>query len=145
MIGPNAYQLNLPASMKIHPVFNTVKLRPFIPDPIPGRNVHPRPAPLVGGQEPECEIELIKDSKLVRGRLHFLIKWQGYPNEENTWEPADSLHNAEDIIRDFYARHPSAPRRINLLHFSSLPFIPYENLTSPKIPADFPTWTEVRL
>ena len=126
-------------------MFNTVKLRPYVPDPIPGRNVHPRPPPVVDGNEPEWEIEFIKDSKWIRGRLHFLIKWQGYPQEESTWEPADNLTNANHSIRDFYARHPSAPRRINMMQFSSLSFKTYENLTVPKLPVGFPTWTEGRL
>ena len=145
VIGPNAYKLDLPASMKIHPVFNTVKLRPFIPDPIPGRNPNPRPPPLIESNEPEWEIEMIKDSKLVRGRLHFLIKWRGYPHEESTWEPADNLNNADHLVRDFYARHPSAPRRINAVQFSALQFHTYENLTTPRLPFNFPTWTEGRL
>ena len=89
-------------------------------------------------------MELIKDSKLIRGKLHFLIKWKGYPHEESTWESADDLHNAEHLVREFYARHPSAPRRINSLHFSSLPFVTYENLTTPSIPSWFPNWTQKR-
>ena len=43
IIGPNAYKLDLPASMKIHSVFNTVKLRPYLADTIPGREPPPRP------------------------------------------------------------------------------------------------------
>ena len=74
IIGPNAYKLDLPASMKIHPVFNTVKLRPYLADTIPGREPPPRPPSVIEGNEPEWEMELIKDSKLIRGKLHFLIK-----------------------------------------------------------------------
>ena len=143
IVGPHAYKLDLPATMRIHPVFNTVKLRPYVPDPIIGRPVDPRPPPVITeGEEPEWEIEYIKDSKLVRGRLHFLIKWQGYPHEDSTWEPADNLNNADHLIEEFYRRHPSAPRRINTMLFSALSFQPYENFTVPRLPARFPTWTE---
>ena len=89
-------------------------------------------------------MELIKDSKLIRGKLHFLIKWKGYPHEESTWKSADDLHNTEYLVREFYARHPSTPRRINSLHFSSLPFVTYENLITPSIPSWFPNWTQKR-
>ena len=60
--------------MKIHPVFNTVKLRPYLADTISDRKPPPRPPPVIEGNEPEWEMELIKDSKLIRGKLHFLIK-----------------------------------------------------------------------
>ena len=53
IIGPNAYKLDLPPSMKIHPIFNTVKLRPYLPDAIPGRESPPRPPPMIDGNKPE--------------------------------------------------------------------------------------------
>ena len=144
IIGPNAYKLDLSASMKIYPVFNTVKLRLYLADTIPGREPPPRPPPVIEGNEPEWEMELIKDSKLIREKLYFLIKWKGYPHEESTWESADDLYNAEYLVREFYARHPSAPRRINSLYFSSLPFVTYKNLTTPSIPSGFPNWIQKR-
>ena len=34
--GPRAYQLDLPAEMKMYLVFNTMLLRPVADDPLPG-------------------------------------------------------------------------------------------------------------
>jgi hypothetical protein len=129
VIGPNAYKLQLPPSMKIHPVFNTVKLRPFLKDGISGREAPPPPPPIIIGENPEWEIDYIKDSKLVRGKLHFLVKWKGYPHEESTWQPEKDLENAQETIQDFYSRHPAAPRKISAINFSGLSFKPYENFT----------------
>jgi hypothetical protein len=141
-VGPNAYQLNLPSTMKVHPVFNTVRLRPYHKDTIPGRVAPPRPAPVVEGDQPEWEVEYIKDSRLRRGKLQYLIKWKGYPQEESTWEPVDNLQNAEDLVKDFHKRHPSAPKKISALTFSTLPFKPYENLTNPSPSKKLYNWTE---
>jgi hypothetical protein len=128
--------------MKVHPVFNTVRLRPYHKDTIPGRVAPPRPAPVVEGDQPEWEVEYIKDSRLRRGKLQYLIKWKGYPQEESTWEPVDNLQNAEDLVKDFHKRHPSAPKKISALTFSTLPFKPYENLTNPSPSKKLYNWTE---
>ena len=96
--------------MKIHPVFNTVKLRPYIEDPIQGRPQPTRPPPTVEGPDPEWNVEYVKNSKVVRKKLYFLVKWEGYPQEESSWEPASNLQHAEEAIEDFYRKHPKAPR-----------------------------------
>jgi hypothetical protein len=129
IVGPNAYKLRLPTRMKIHPVFNTVKLRPYKGDPIPDRVTHARPGPVIKGNNPEWEVEYIEDSKLKYGKLHYLVKWKGFPKEESTWESADHLKSVPRIVKEFHAKHPFAPRRISALTFSRLPFQPYENFT----------------
>ena len=115
--------------MKIHPVFNTVNLRPYTPDPISGRKPPPRPAPVVDSKDPEWEVETIKDSRIYRGKLQYLVKWKGYPHEESTWEPADNVKNSARLVKEFHAKHPSAPQRISATTFSRLPFKSYENFT----------------
>ena len=150
VVSPNAYQLELPSTMKLHPVFHTVKLRPYFPDSIPGRTLnHQRPPPVVDGDSPEWEVEYIKDSRLVsRGQgLQYKVKWKGFPQEESTWEPAANLKNCKKAVEEFHRKHPSAPRKISVLEFSSLPFKPYENLT--ELPAavleSIPDWTQGKL
>jgi len=49
----------------------------------------------------EYEVERILKSKLRQGRKYYLIKWKGYPNEENTWEPEESFTNADEILKAF--------------------------------------------
>ena len=88
-----------------------------------------RPPPAVEGDNPEWEVEYIKDSRLSRGKLQYLVKWKGYPQEESTWEPADNLKNSRKVVNDFHGKHPSAPKRISALTFARLSFKPYENLT----------------
>ena len=143
VVGPNSYQLKLPPSMKIHPVFNTVKLRPYQKDPISERKEPSRPPPVVEGENPQWEVEYIKDSKLLRGKLHYLVKWKDYPQEESTWEPAEHLKKAPRLVKEFHEKHPFAPRRISALTFSRLPFQPYENFT--EVTGSSPISSEVHI
>ena len=131
VIGPNAYQLKLPPSMKIHPVFNTVKLIPYHKDTIPGRKPPSRPPPLIQGENPEWEAEIIKDSRLHRGKLQYLVKWKDFPQEESTWEPVEHLKKSPRLVKEFHIKHPSAPRKISALTFSRFSFRPYSNFTEP--------------
>jgi len=142
VVSPNAYQLAIPSSMKIHPVFNTVRLRPYHEDPILGRPSPKRPPPVIAGKEPEWEVEYIKDSRIRSGKLQYLVKWKDYPQEESTWEPEAHLRRSKKTIQDFHSRHPSAPRRISALTFSRLPFTAYENLTLPGSSAKLFNWTD---
>jgi hypothetical protein len=124
-VGTNAYRLTLPPSMKrLHPVFNVVKLTPAPADPIPGRRVRPSPPPeLVDGEE-EYAVEQILDSRMHRRRLQYLVKWEGYGTEGNTWENADQVGNAPEKVAEFHRNNPSAPRRIRAATFGSIPFRP---------------------
>ncbi|KAL9564024.1 hypothetical protein ACKAV7_011798 [Fusarium commune] len=79
VISPYAYWLDLPASMKIHPVFYTNLLRPAATNPLPGQNPDPPPPIEVEGVE-EWEVEDILDSRWDRRgrggrpRLKYIVK-----------------------------------------------------------------------
>jgi len=106
---------------RLHPVFNIVKLTLAPPDPIAGRHTTAPPPPeLVDGEE-EYVVEEILDSRMFRRRLQYLVKWEGYRIENNTWEYAENLDNAAEVVADFHARHPGAPRRIRAMAFGTIP------------------------
>jgi len=124
-VGTNAYRLTLPPSMKrLHPVFNVVKLTSAPTDPIVGRRTRPPPPPeLVDGEE-EYIVERILDSRMHRRCLQYLVEWEGYGTEGNTWEDAGNISNAPDKVAEFHASNPAAPRRIRAMAFGSIPFRP---------------------
>jgi Chromo (CHRromatin Organisation MOdifier) domain len=60
------------------------------------------------------------DSKLSRGKLKYLVKWEGYPNPmEWTWEPEESI--LTDNRAEFREKHPSAPQHIDIRGMSFRP------------------------
>ena len=58
------------------------------------------------------DVEDILDVKLEEGRYLYLIKWRGYPDSDNTWEPE---HNLSGDLLDFYYKksHVKANREKN--------------------------------
>ncbi|QRW23676.1 Transposon Tf2-12 polyprotein [Rhizoctonia solani] len=110
-IGLHAYKLQLPHTMRIHPVFHINLLTKFHPDPH-GRDP-PQPAPIITEEgEEEYEVERILDSKWKgRGKskkLWYLVKWKGYDKGSNSWEAVDNVGNAQEAIKEFHMEHPDA-------------------------------------
>ena len=70
--------------------------------------------------EEEYEVEDILDSRFYRRQFQYLVKWKGYGDGDNTWEPADNCAHAPEIIENFHRRHPNAPRKLNSVLAASL-------------------------
>ncbi len=70
------------------------------------------PPDLIDGED-EYEVEqIVAHQQFGRSkRLQYLIKWKGYPESDNTWEPADQVH-APKLTKHYQstARHQSAAR-----------------------------------
>ena len=124
-VGRYAYCLMLPSTMRrLHPVFNVVKLSPAPDDPIVGRHRNPPPPPeLVDGKE-KYIVEEILNSRMFRWKLQYLVKWEGYGTEGNTWEYLENLKHAPEKVMEFHTRNPAAPCWIRALAFGSIPFCP---------------------
>jgi len=84
---------------------------------ITGQEVTPAPPVEISG-ELEYEVEQILDSQLHCGQLQYLVKWQGYTEEHNIWEPPTNLASAQDVIDEFHHLHPAALRDFSLLPIS---------------------------
>ena len=102
-ISAVAYKLELPSTMKIHPVFHVSLLKRYTPnndDLFPDRQVIP-PTPILVNDTEEFEVEdIISDRKHGRNRIQqYLVKWKGYPASENSWVNANDLHAPEILTR----------------------------------------------
>lgn len=49
----------------------------------------------------EYIIEKILDFKFDSGKEYFYIKWKGWPDSENTWEPIEHLDNCPSVLKEF--------------------------------------------
>ena len=80
---------------------------------------------------PEYEVEEILDSRLKRGKLEYLVKWSGYMDNYNTWEPKLNLGNSKEAINDFHKTNPSALHKLHTNVFEGLVFKSFKNLCEP--------------
>ena len=89
-VGRVAYRLALPAQMAMQPAFHVSLLQPYTP----GGRVQP-PKPFFVRGELAYNIEKIVAHKQTRcgGRLmtSFLVRWEGYGAEQDSWEPEASM------------------------------------------------------
>ncbi|KAI9297574.1 chromo-domain-containing protein [Neoconidiobolus thromboides FSU 785] len=44
---------------------------------------------------------ILEHKKIKRGGYQYLIKWQGFPHEENTWEDEDNILS-KDLLDDYW-------------------------------------------
>src|SRR6266850_2405165 len=106
VISPVAYQLALPAAWRIHDVFHASLLSPYHETQAHGPNFSRPPPDLIDGEE-EYKVERIAAHR-YHGKsqsLQYLIKWKGYPEADNTWEPADQIH-APDLLKTYHRHNP---------------------------------------
>jgi hypothetical protein len=103
-IGPVAYTLELPKSLgKVHNTFHVSLLKPYKHD---ARHQNPPPPVELDG-ELEFEVETILDHRERRygrsePRREFLISWQGYGQEHNTWEPEKNLEHCSEVLQEYW-------------------------------------------
>ena len=110
-VGKVAYRLELPETMKCHPVFHVSLLHKYNRD---GRT-QPHPPPIAVEEDGAWfQVEAILDHKKVRrGRRwvdRYLVKWSGYGPEYNQWRDADEV-TPEAIQEYLDSRVAPAPRR----------------------------------
>src|SRR5258708_39165432 len=105
-ISPVAYQLRLPAAWNIHDVFHASLLSPYHETNAHGPNYSRPPPDLIEGEE-EYEVERIINHRCTgRARtLQYLVKWIGYLEVDNTWEPADQVHTPQ-LTNAYHQQHP---------------------------------------
>ena len=99
IISSNAIELDLPKSIKIHPVVNVSRVRLYTSQ-VKGQKKAP-PKPVIIEGEEEFEVEKIINKRIVRGKEKFLVQWKGYTAEADTWESRENLKNAKELVEEF--------------------------------------------
>jgi len=129
IVSPSAIKLKLPVSWRKHPVVNVSEVRLWKKPTIEGQRAVP-PAPVEVEGKQEFAVEAIIDARLKRGNLEFLVQWEGFTPDHNTWELASHVENAKEKVDRFYKKNPGAPRKLRKVRFEGLIFKPYTNYTS---------------
>jgi hypothetical protein len=99
--GDVAYELELPASLRIHDVFHVSLLQKWYPH---SRHGAPPPVVLLDDGSLEYEVQKIIDIDLnPQGKpKRMLVRWLGYGHEHDTWEQARHITNCQDLVDEFW-------------------------------------------
>jgi transposase InsO family protein len=104
-IGQLSYKLQMPdVYARLHPVFHTSLLKPYFTADQTVTHV----LPALADEDPEVyEVQAILNHKFVGHprRLVFHIFWKGYPIEEATWEPPESLSGCAELLQAYITLH----------------------------------------
>ena len=106
-VGKVAYKLELPAKLKVHPVFHVSMLKPFHEDQEdPDRGKSQR-APIGVKASYDKEVQCILADRVVRQKSHrprheYFVRWKGFPDSEASWELAEALWQFQDKIEQFH-------------------------------------------
>ena len=101
-INKNAFRLRLPKGSRQHSVFNVSKLTPFVEPEAGTDEIEPDPD-LVNGFE-EFEVEAILDSRIDKVKKMYLVKWKGYSELHNSWEPEEHFENCQEILSEYLSK-----------------------------------------
>ena len=104
-MSPYAYELELPASIRIHREQPVSLLDPVVEDPLVGQVVPPPPPVEVDGEE-EYQVAGVEDSRMYRSQLQYLVRWTCY--DSVTWEPAKFVDGLQ-AVEEFHQRYPRKP------------------------------------
>ena len=89
---PAIRKRQLPKNIKIHLVFN-VSLLYLVSLEIPLQTTFHYETK----KKNEFEVEII----LTQEGQRYLVKWKGYKNSENIWEPKTNLQNCQEFLRQW--------------------------------------------
>ena len=99
-VGDVAYRLALPDTLRIHDVFHVSLLAGYVA----GKDYKPPPLPIVvdGALEYEVERVLLHRPRSSGNKTvyDYLIKWQGYGPEHNSYEPESNL--PRELIDEYW-------------------------------------------
>ena len=99
IVSSNAIELELPKSIKIHPVVNVSKVQLYKLQVERQKKIPPKLV-IIEGEE-EFEVEKILNKRVVQGKEKFLVRWKGYMAEGDTWESRENLGNAKELVEEF--------------------------------------------
>jgi len=99
IISSNVVELELPDTIKIHPVVNVSRIHRYVGQ-VEGQK-REQPALVIINREEEWEVEKILNKWQIRGKDKYLVQWKGFTAESDTWEGRENLGNTKEAIEEF--------------------------------------------
>lgn len=59
------------------------------------------PKPIIVNGVCEYKVEDILTHRIQNDRLEYLVRWLGYDETEDTWEPVTALEHARDVLHSY--------------------------------------------
>jgi hypothetical protein len=112
-VGRDAYRVDLPGLGRTHPVFHVSLLEPYVRR----GTIQSQASEIVDtlrtfGDDVYYVDKILERRKSPTGVWEYLVKWEGYPESENSWEPGVNIDGAS--IKQFWKTHGiQAKRRKN--------------------------------
>ena len=101
VLGPRTFRLLLPPDAKVRSVFDLSLLT---------RASDQTPLATAFNYQHEGQVEFEVEKIVAKGPRGYLVKWKDYPDNENTWEPAQNLQNCQQKLREFEDTLPGRSR-----------------------------------
>ena len=112
-VGKQAYKLDIPVHWRVHPVFSLAQLEPAPPGPDPFKRPMPEHPESVFVEGDTAEWKSYVVERLLNKRVRhtangkeiteYLVKWQGYGPEFDTWYKIEHLDNCMDLVEEYEA------------------------------------------
>ena len=99
IVSSNTIELELPKSIRIHPVVNVSRVWLYKPQVEGQKKILPKP--VIIKEEEKFEVEKILNKRTIREKEKFLVQQKGYMVEKDTWENRENLENAKELVKEF--------------------------------------------
>jgi len=104
--GENAFEIvDIPRTWQVHNTLNVARFKHCRIDETRPQQPPPPLRSTAHGQQWEVEAIRAHRGSAVRD-LQYEVKWTGYPETENTWEPLTCLKSTcTELLRDYHQSH----------------------------------------
>ena len=101
---PTNCKLQLPKTIRVHPIFHNSLLKPYHKTQAHGPNFKQPPPEIVRGEEGHYKINKILAARPTRNckSTQYFVHWKGYTNADDSWIPAGELTHAKELVADFH-------------------------------------------